>query len=250
MSAVLLAWLDGLTAGAYLCMGAMVLVGAVMQGMGGVGYAMFCAPLGMLFFPELVPGPLLAVGVPLAWMAYRRERHALQIRAAIAALAGRIAGTLVAAVLLSVFSAHALAVLFAVLILLAVGLSMSGWRLEPTPATLSIAGVASGIMGTITSTGGPPFAVAMQNMPPAAMRATLGMVFLVGAMVSVAALAWIGKMGAAQWLYSLALAPWMLAGFHLSNHLTERVSKAQVRTWLLGTALVSSLVILGRTLLV
>ena len=45
----------------YLGMGAMVLVGACLQGVSGLGFAMFCAPIGALLFPELVPGPLLAL---------------------------------------------------------------------------------------------------------------------------------------------------------------------------------------------
>ena len=60
---------EHLSTGRYLAMGLMVLAGAAMQGVGGLGYAMFCAPLAAIFFPELVPGPLLAVGAPLALLA-------------------------------------------------------------------------------------------------------------------------------------------------------------------------------------
>ena len=39
------AFADQLHASRYLAMGLMVLAGAAMQGVGGLGYAMFCAPL-------------------------------------------------------------------------------------------------------------------------------------------------------------------------------------------------------------
>lgn len=230
----------------YLCMGLMVLIGAAMQGIGGVGYAMFCAPLAAIFFPALVPGPLLAVGTPLAMLAYLREREALSGRVAAATLVGRIIGTGAAAALLVFFSASMLSVLFAALILIAVLLSSIGWRVEPSTCNLSIAGVASGIMGTITAAGGPPFAIAMQHLPPPTMRSTLGVVFFAGTIVSLVALAWIGRMGPQEWLYCVVLVPWMLVGFLISTSFAQRISKALVRQWLLGTASISALVILAK----
>ncbi len=241
-------WLDTLSLPVYLCMGAMVLVGAAMQGMGGLGYAMFCAPLAALYFPQLVPGPLLAVGAPLALLAYLRERQALDMRVAAAALAGRVVGTAAAAGLLSLVDADGLAIFFALLILSAVALSLVGWRVAPTAGNLSVAGLFSGVMGTITSAGGPPFAIAMQQLPPATLRATLGVVFFIGTLVSLAALTWVDRMGATQWFYSLALLPWMLAGFGVSSALARSVSRSSIRHWLLGTALVSALIILWQAL--
>lgn len=238
------AWLATLSLPSYLCMGLMVLLGAAMQGVGGLGYAMFCAPLAAIFFPELVPGPLLAVGAPLALLAYLRERQAVDVRVAVAALAGRIAGTLVAAGLLGYFNGQGLSVFFALLILTAVALSLGGWKVAPTTRNLSLAGLASGVMGTITAAGGPPFAIAMQQLAPASIRATLGVVFFLGTLVSLLALTSVGQMGRVQWLYSLVLLPWMLAGFAFSSVLARSVSRQRIRHWLLGTALVSALVIL------
>lgn len=235
---------EPLSAGRYLAMGLMVLAGAAMQGVGGLGYAMFCAPLAAIFFPELVPGPLLAVGAPLALLAYLREREALNGKVAAATLVGRVIGTFAATGLLVLVSANALSILFAVLILLAVTLSTVGWRVQPTTTNLSIAGVASGIMGTITAAGGPPFAIAMQHLAPPTMRSTLGVVFFAGTIVSIAALAWVGKMGMQEWLYFVVLLPWMLVGFFASNRLARHVSKAAIRQWLLGTAAVSACIIL------
>ena len=230
----------------YLLMGVMVLAGAAMQGIGGLGYAMFCAPLGAIFFPELVPGPLLAVGAPLALLAYLRERDALNGKVAVATLIGRVLGTGAATVLLTLFSANALSVLFAVLILIAVFLSVIGWRVQPNTVNLSLAGVASGIMGTITAAGGPPFAIAMQHLSPPTMRSTLGVVFFAGTIVSLLALTWVGKMGAGEWIYVLVLLPWMLIGFFASTYIGRHVSKTAIRRWLLGTAAVSALIILAR----
>ncbi len=39
----------GLSAPDYLWMGALILAGACLQGVGGIGFAMLCAPLGAIF---------------------------------------------------------------------------------------------------------------------------------------------------------------------------------------------------------
>lgn len=248
LHALWMEWQGTLSLPLYLCMGLMVLVGAAMQGVGGLGYAMFCAPLAVIYFPELVPGPLLAVGAPLALLAYLRERQALDVRVAAAALTGRVIGTAVAAGLLSLVDADGLSIFFALLILAAVAMSLAGWRVAPTASNLSIAGLLSGVMGTMTSAGGPPFAIAMQQLPPATIRASLGVVFFIGTLVSLLALTWVGRMGSVQWFYSLALLPWMFVGFGLSSTLARNVDRRRVRHFLLGTALVSALIILWQAM--
>lgn len=229
-------------------MGTMVLLGAAMQGVGGLGYAMFCAPLAAIFFPQLVPGPLLAVGAPLALLAYLRERKAVNLSVAIAALLGRIIGTAIAAALLLYFSPDTMALFFAILIVVAVVLSCAGWKVRPSTANLSLAGLLSGVMGTITSAGGPPFAIAMQQLTPPVVRATLGVVFFAGTIVSLSALTWVGQMQAMHWIYSALLMPWMLGGFACSSYLARNVTRQQIRRFLLGTALASACMIFYRTL--
>ncbi|GAB1575339.1 sulfite exporter TauE/SafE family protein [Bordetella petrii] len=234
---------------AYLGMGVMVAAGAWLQGIGGLGYAMFCAPIAALLFPVLVPGPLLAIGGPLALLAYLRERPAMDWRVAGATVAGRVAGTMLAAVFLVWFSARTLSLLFALLILAGVALSLIGWRARPSLPNLAAAGVASGLMGTITAAGGPPYAVAMQSLRPATVRATLGMVFLVGTVVSLAALSWAGRMNAAQWWISAALLPWMCAGFWLSTPMARRFSQQKIRRYLLAVATLGAAGVLARVAL-
>lgn len=232
----------------YMSMGFMVFLGAAMQGVGGLGYAMFCAPLAAIFFPQLVPGPLLAVGAPLALLAYLREQQAVDMSVASAALLGRVLGTVIAAALLLYFPPNTMALFFAILIVVAVVLSCVGWKVQPTKTNLSLAGLLSGVMGTITSAGGPPFAIAMQQLAPPVVRATLGVVFFAGTIVSLSALTWTGQMQAMHWIYSALLMPWMLGGFACSSYLARHVTRHQIRRFLLGTALASACAIFYRTL--
>ncbi len=243
--ALLLAfWPASLDAGRYAAMSALVFGGACLQGVGGLGFSMFCAPVALLLFPELVPGPILALGCPLALLAGLREFRAIEWGTAGYTLAGRALGAALATAVLQVLSGPTLSVLFAVLILAGVALSVRGWVVSTTPSASAAAGVASGLMGTITSAGAPPLAIAMQNLPPAPLRATLGCVFFAGSVMSLVALAVAGKTDAHQLLIGVLLLPWMVAGFFASGPLARRMSRDGVRKVLLSLATLSAFAIL------
>jgi uncharacterized protein len=242
-------WPGGLDAGRYAAMGAMVFGGACLQGIGGLGFAMFCAPLAVLLFPELVPGPLLALGCPLAMLAMLREFRSIAWGTAGYALVGRAGGALLATAVLQLFSTTTLSVLFALLILLAVGLCLRGWQVTLSPLASGTAGFASGLMGTITSAGAPPLAIAMQKMPPAPLRATLGCVFFVGSVISLTALHSVGKAGVPEIMIGVLLTPWMVAGFYASGPLARRLSARNLRDVLLTLATFGALAVLVQTLL-
>jgi len=239
----------GLSGTIYLLMGALVFAGACLQGVGGIGFAMLSAPLGAIFFPELVPGPLLAMGCGLSLMGAVREREAIAWPVAGIALAGRALGGGAAVLVMGWLAPGPLAVLFSLLILAAVGLSLLGWRLLPSAPNVAVAGVLSGFMGTITSAGAPPFALVMQHVTPAQMRATMGCILSGGALLSLAMLAAAGRFGLSELVLAAALAPFLLAGFALSNRLRGHLSPGAVRRLLLGLCAAGALGVLGRAAL-
>ena len=63
----------GFLSGHFAAMSAIVFIAALMQGISGLGFAMVSAPVAVLFFPELVPGPLLVLGAGLALLGVMRE---------------------------------------------------------------------------------------------------------------------------------------------------------------------------------
>src|SRR5690606_16130117 len=135
----------------------------------------------VLFFPELVPGPLLLLGAAVAILGILREFDAIHWPAVFSLMTGRAIGTVAAGGVLLILSPTAFSVVFAILILSGVALSLVGWRIAANPVNMIVAGVASGLMGTITSSGGPPYAIVMQNEPARRTRATLSFVFFLGA---------------------------------------------------------------------
>lgn len=226
----------GLSLQGYGAMGVMVLVGACLQGVGGLGFAMFSAPIAALFFPGLVPGPLLALGLPLAVMSGLREFHEIDWTIAGMAVIGRGLGALFGAMLLATVPEKPMAVTFAVMILIGVALSLGGWRVTATRGNMALAGCASGLMGTITSAGAPPLAIAMQSLPGPRLRATLGGIFFAGTLLSLSMLAMVGRFGWAQVGLSLMLLPWVVVGFVASNPIGRRVPGAALRPMLLTLA--------------
>lgn len=245
LQAEILAGVNGLH---YLAAGVLVFIGACLQGVSGLGFAMFAAPLAAIWFPELVPGPLLVLSCPLALMGGLRDRAAIEWRLAGTAVVGRLGGTVLAAACLLLLSVQTLSLLFALLILTGVSLSLTGWRVMPSRRNMAVAGVASGMMGTITSAGAPPFAIAMQHMGAAQLRGTFGAIFFIGSAVSITVLTVVGRMGAHEYLLSALLMPWMFAGFFSSNPIKGHLPAALVRKLLLAMAALGALVVLLRTL--
>lgn len=227
-----------------MLMAAVVFGASLMQGVGGVGFAMVSAPISVLLFPDLVPGPLLLLGAVLALLGAIRERNAINWRIVAALMAGRAGGSVLAGAMLYVLTAQAFSVVFAVLILAGVAFSLGGWQMKTTTPNMIATGIVSGLMGTITSSGGPPVAIAMQHVPPAELRATVSAFFVMGALFSVATLAVVGRFGPHELRLGLVLLPAMAAGFFTSGPLNRIVSRGTIRMGLLALSAAGAVAVL------
>jgi len=225
---------------------AIVFGAALLQGVSGLGFAMVSAPIAVLYFPELVPGPLLVLGAALALLGVIREFGAVHWGSVSALMAGRVVGTVAAGITLSILPTTLFSVVFAVLILTGVGLSYAGWRFDATVPNMVLAGMASGLMGTITSSGASPLAIVMQHVQPARMRATVAGMFFAGALLSLATLAVVGKFSTAQLWLGIILLPPMMAGFFVSGPLNRLVSRSALRQLLLAFSGLGALGVLVR----
>lgn len=241
-------WPAGVSLPGYAAVGVLVFIGACLQGIGGIGFAMFAAPVAVLVAPMMVPGPLLLLGGLVSLMAAMREPAAIDWTLARRCIGGRIVGAAAAAALMVVLPPRPLAVAFGVSLLLGVGLSLAGRRIEANRANSWAAGALSGLMGTITSVGAPPLGLLTQQLPPATIRATIGCIITLGAAASLVMLAISGHFGWPQCVLGLALFPWVWAGFQVSSRLARRISAAHTRRLLLALVAGSALVVLGKAL--
>jgi uncharacterized membrane protein YfcA len=225
-----------------------IFAGAFLQGLSGVGLGMVASPLLALFAPELVPGPLLMISCVIAVMSVLRERSALDMSGLGYALTGRLVASVPAALLIGILPVRGLAITFALVILLAVAASLLKLPLRPTRVNLLIAGTLSGVMGTLTSVGLPPIALVYQSVPPAQLRASIGGFLAIGTLISVLALAAVGRFGTHDiWLGLAMLAPLFL-GFAASGRLRHHLPAQHMRLIVLAIAAGSAALLLLRQL--
>lgn len=231
----------------WLLMALLIVLAAFLQGVGGVGFAMLVAPIAALVFPQLVPGPLLALGGSVSLLAALRERQHIVPDVVVCALGGRATGSIIAILAMTQLPIEAVNLGFALAILAAVALSAWGLRILPSKRNMILAGIASGIMGTLTSVGAPALAIAMQNLAPAQLRASLGLILFLGASLSLILLMVAGLFSWQQAMLSIVLYPFMLLGFALSGRWRHKVSMPLMRRLLLGICSLSAVVLIARS---
>jgi len=223
-----------------------MLVASALQASVGIGLALLAVPLLALIDARLVPGPMLLAGSILAFVSAYRERHAMDTQGFGVALLGLALGTVCGAIALRALRTGPLGKVFAVLILLAVVLSISGLRLRPTRSALLAGGSAAGVMGTMAGIHGPPIALVFQHAHPAQARAMLGAFFFVAYVGSVATLAAFGLFGTLQLRLAMALLPGVVTGLCVAPLLMGFVNPARLRLAILSISAASALVLLLR----
>jgi uncharacterized membrane protein YfcA len=229
---------------------ALATVGSAIQGSVGFGLAVVSAPVLLIANREskFVPGPLLIAAMLLTILIAHRERSSVAPREVAIATVGRVLGMLPAAYALSVLKQAEYNILFSVLILMGVGLSMSGWHLRPTPGTLLAASTLSAVTSTISSVGGPPLALVYQHQKGPHIRGTMSAIFTIGTVISLAGVWWAGKFGWAELALGLLLAPGVFVGFYLSRYATRHIDGPRIRPAILAFSALSAAAIIVRTL--
>ena len=223
-----------------------ILFGATLQGSVGFGMGLIASPILILIDPRFVPGPILLSTTVLTVLLVYRERTAIDFHGIQWAMVGRLVGTVLASAILLVVSADQLVLLIGVFILSAVGMSLSGFRFDPVRPVLVVAGMLSGLLGTIASVGGPPMALVYQHAAGARIRSTMSGFFLLGTILSLGALWYVGRFGAYEIQLTLVMLPSVLTGFVLSKWTAVYVDRGYVRPAVLAVAAGAGLLVIIR----
>jgi uncharacterized membrane protein YfcA len=221
-----------------------VAVGALTQGALGFGFGMLAAPVLAIVDDDLVPGAVLVLGVTVAAIIAWQERGALDWRGIRWALVGRVLGTVLGVLALSWLDAEDFAIVLGSFILVAVVLSVAGWHVRPTRSTLVGAGTVSGVMGTLTSIGGPPMALVYQRERAAQIRSTLAGFFLFGASLAIVSLTVSGQFGRGELVDGVRLLPGLLLGVVASRKLGRYLDNGWTRPALLALCTVAAIVLI------
>ena len=223
-----------------------VAAGASCQVAVGFGFGLLAAPFLVAVDPVFVPGPAILVGMLLSIWTFWRERTPADLPGLRWAWAGRVPGTAVGAAVLTLVPPGRTAVVVAVVILAAVGLSLLRWRPVPTPRVLLAAGFVSGVMATTASTGGPPLALVHQHASGPQLRSAMSGALAVGAAVSLAALVAAGRFGIDELRAFAVLVVPVGIGVATAPWLATHVDRGGTRKVVLGLSAASAVVLLLR----
>lgn len=227
-----------------------LIAGACLQGVAGYGIGTLSAPLVFLISPVFLPGPMIILAVLLNVLMLVRNRASINFRPVRYAIGGNVVGTLLAGLTLTLLSKQGFELVFGGLILLAVGLSVVGWKPLLTAKSSVFAGGASGFMGTITAVGGPPMGLIYQNEAGPLVRGNLAAFFLFGSCASVLVLAPAGYIGLAEFKLVALTFPSVIFGFWLSGYLVHRLPFASLRPIILSVAALAGVAAVIRSFLV
>jgi uncharacterized protein len=187
--------------------------GAAAQASIGMGLNLFTIGILALINPVFVPGPVLVHSGLLSVMASVRLRRDISVDELAVSMAGLVAGTGFAVIVLTLISTEFLPRLFGVLIVAGVIVTAAGMAIPPKPSTILAASAAAGIMGTLAGAHGPPIALVYQRESPRRIRAALLPFFAIANPISLVGLAVVGLFGWREIQASILLLPGLVAGY-------------------------------------
>jgi uncharacterized membrane protein YfcA len=218
-----------------LC-GVAAVIGAVVQGAIGFGYALVLVPTLLVVAPPAIPVTPLTVATPMVLVQAFAERRALDAPGFARMTAGRVPGTVLGAWVLTVVGVAFVSVFAGLLLLSAVGASLLRGARSTSPRLEVAAGFLSGVAGTVGAVGGPYLGLAYADRPGPVLRATISMAFAVGVILSLCAVGVAGEITPPALKLGLALLPATLAGLFLGRRAAGVLDGGWLRPCVLGFA--------------
>ncbi|MFJ3908867.1 hypothetical protein EDE04_1058 [Streptomyces sp. 2132.2] len=233
-----------MSAGTLTALALTVALAAFVQGSSGLGFALIVAPVAGILDPGLLPVFVLASMIPLNLYVAWRERAALDLRGAGWITAARLAATPGGLALLWLIPDRSIGLFVGIATALAAVVSLAAPAFTPGRAAYVGAGVVTGLTETATGVGGPPLALVYQHRPPAELRATVAVCFLVGEVASLVLLFATGQGRVQDLGWAALLLPAIAAGAWLSRSVHHRLDARRTRVFVLLFALVSGVVLM------
>ncbi len=225
-----------------------VVLSALVQTSTGMGFGMIAAPLLALVSLEFVPGPMLFVNLFLS-LIMLGDGRANVVRHEITFLLPTILlGTIMGAAIVMLVPTDILGVLFALLIIIAVAVTVFAKALAITSRNLVICGVAVGIMGTATGIPGAPLVVLYQNEPIEKTRPTMALVFTFSYISSLVALSFAGVFSTSLALLGLMLLPGLIIGYVIGKQVRGYMTKAMGRFLMLSISSTGAVLLLLKSI--
>lgn len=226
----------------------LVICGAFLQSVIGLGFVMLVAPFMVLYDPDFVPVPMLLVGTFLPLLIVWRDRNAIDFTGIKSAIVGRIIGNICAVWLITIISQNTFMLIFGGLVIITVVLSTFRFNIRLTSVSVGIAGLFSGLMGTLAALGGPPMAIVYQNEKADVIRATLSGFFVLGTILSLLFLGFAGKVTIHDFKLFTYMVPGILIGFYLSRYAVGYVDRGYIRKALLSVSFFAGILVIAKAI--
>jgi uncharacterized protein len=229
------------------------LVASILQRLSGFGFALVATPLAAIVIPVAeVVVVLTMVTLPSTWLTWRQLGPAADRGQVRRLVSWAIPGMAIGVVLHGRIPDKPMRLVLAVVVLSAVIVLASGWRMH-SPSTSGIealAGFVSGLLNTTTGTNGPPLVVLLagQDTEPNRFRATTSGAFFVSGLVALGLFAVRGYVGHQQLILGAVGLPGALLGQTIGTRaaplLREHIFRRMTYALLVGAALSSAVVAL------
>ncbi len=239
----------GVDAGVVVLVALVLVLGATIQALVGLGLGLVAAPVVTILDPSLMPVVMLVLAALLPLLTLFGSHDEIDWGGLAWVLSARVPGTAVGVLVLTLFTERHLGVAVALMVLLGVALTIRAVEVPVRPATLVAAGFVSGVAGTATSIGGPPVALLYQHRSPDQIRSTLAVLFTVGAGMSLAGIWLGGNFEMRLLLLALLLTPCLAVGAWAGGRLQGVFPDHRIRYAVLGVCAASAIALLVRSLL-
>jgi len=194
-----------------------VFIGAITQSAIGIGFGIPGCVI-LLFDASLIPTSIVLMGTFVAFSNAFLSFKQIIKKDLIYSLTGRVVGTLIAApIIMITVGTKYFMFIFGFMLLFIVPLSFFKWNIQASIKNVSIAGLFSGFLGTLTGVGGPPMGIVYQNSKSSRVVPTLNMFFGFGALFSVIVLWNIGLLNMIIAIKCLLLSPSVAIGIMLGR---------------------------------
>ena len=224
-----------------------VFIGAITQSAIGIGFGIPGCVI-LLFDASLIPTSIVLMGTFVAFSNAFLSFKQIIKKDLIYSLTGRIVGTLIAApiIMITVGTKYFMFV-FGFMLLFIVPLSFFKWNIQASIKNVSIAGLFSGSLGTLTGVGGPPMGIVYQNSNSSRVVPTLNMFFGFGALFSVIVLWNIGLLNMIIAIKCLLLSPSVAIGIMLGRQkFVKDFVDIKFKTLISIICILSALLVLGQ----
>jgi uncharacterized membrane protein YfcA len=228
---------------------AATLVGAIVQGTIGLGFAVFSVPILSLVNPILAPVPQLMLAAPLTVSMVWRERSSIDARGVVWMLVGRIPGAIIGLWVLGLAAQRSIDVGIALSVLVAVAILGTGLSIPRNRVSELGTGIASGVTGMVASMGGPPAALLYKDSAGPTIRASLSLFFAGGLLVTILFRIGAHRISGDDLTITVMLLPALLTGFLISSRLRHRLDGRAIRPAILAVSSLAAVGLLIRAVL-